>query len=178
MTHKPLLLLTALLANFIYASHALADQGQINGTTLSKQREIFQAAEEALTSDDLDRFRRLKTTLKDYPLYPYLVYQETIHDLKHQTPNQIRKRLTYLQDTPLKKQLRDRWLSLLAEEKLWYTYMEFSTPGGSIERQCQRLTAMMRTGKRQQALQAAETIWLSARPRPKACPRPDSSSDP
>ncbi len=138
-------------------------------SALSKQREIFKAAEEALASDDLIHFQRLKSTLKDYPLYPYLVYQETIHELKNQTPDLIRKHLDYLQNTPLQRQLRDHWLSLLAEEKLWHSYMDFSTPGGSITRQCHRLQAMMHTGRRQQAMQAVDDIWLSARSRPKAC---------
>ncbi len=169
MIKKPNPLFAALLLCFCTLSSASSETSNADANALAEQRSAFLAAEAALEADYTNLFQRLKARLRDYPLYPYLVYQETLHSLAQHTPGMIRERLAMLQDTPLQAQLLNHWLSLLAEEGLWYTYMAFSAPGGSIERECQRLHALMQTGKRQQAFQAADKIWLSADSRPKAC---------
>ena len=134
-----------------------------------RQRSLFVAAEKAIKAgDDLD-YEHTRAQLSDYPLLPYLEYQLTLKNLKQQTPEQIRRSLLSLSDTPLRSQLLNRWLGLLAEEKLWHSYLSFSEPGGSISRQCNRLHALIRTGKRAQAFPEVPDIWLSGRSRPKAC---------
>ncbi len=136
---------------------------------LTDQRERFIQAERALENGDTDAFQHLKLQLSGYPLYPYLEYQEILNSLEQQTSDTIRTALTALDGTPLQHQLLDRWLALLADEGLWHSYLSFSQPGGSIERQCNRLQALIETGKRQQAFDAVPKLWLSGSSRPAAC---------
>ncbi|MCU7851947.1 MAG: transglycosylase SLT domain-containing protein [Candidatus Thiodiazotropha sp. (ex Monitilora ramsayi)] len=162
-------LLLALLVNLSLSPQALST-GNTHGTLdFTQQRAQFVAAEEALAANDSEEFQSLKASLSDYPLFPYLVYQETLHSLKNQTSANIRQALKLLQDTPLQKQLLDHWLALLAEERLWLSYLHFYQPGGSISRQCQHLQALINTGKRELAFESVTPIWLSGHSRPKAC---------
>ena len=134
-----------------------------------RQRSLFVAAEKAIDIGDNLYYEHARSQLTDYPLLPYLDYQLTLKNLKQQTPEEIRGTLQSLSDTPLRSQLLNRWLSLLAEEGLWHSYLSFSESGGTISRQCNRLHALMRTGKRAQAFPEVPRIWLSGRSRPKAC---------
>jgi len=138
-------------------------------TESSRQRTLFLAAEQALTDDDLETFYQLRRELADYPLYPYLTYQLTKHTLRSQTPATIRTALAALQETPLEPQLLDDWLSLLAEEQLWHSYLSFSHEGGSVVQQCHRLRALIETGQKKLAFPAVKPIWLSGHSQPKAC---------
>ncbi len=136
---------------------------------LTEQRELFLHAEQTLENGDISEFQKLKHQLTAYPLYPYLEYREILSTLEQQTPDSIRAALSVLEETPLQSQLRDRWLALLADEGLWHSYLSFSQPGGSIERQCNRLQALIETGKRQQAFNSVPKLWLSGTSRPAAC---------
>jgi soluble lytic murein transglycosylase len=135
----------------------------------SRQRTLFLAAEQALAEDDLETFYQLRRELADYPLYPYLTYELTKHKLRSQTPASIKTALAALQETPLKPQLLADWLSLLAEERLWHSYLSFSQPGGGISQQCHRLQALIETGKKKIAYTKVKPIWLSGHSQPKAC---------
>jgi soluble lytic murein transglycosylase len=142
-----------------------------NSTTneLVAQRTLFVQAEKALKSKELATFIHIKQQLTNYPLLPYLDYQFTLNRLSQQTPRQIQRTLNTLAGTPLQEQLRNRWLKLLAKEELWHSYLSFSQTGGSIQRQCHRLQALIKTGQREQAFAAVPEIWLSGVSRPPAC---------
>ncbi len=162
---KYLLLLPLLFAfNLSVASDSPPPDSDLN-----HQRLLFQQAEKALEAGDQTLYQQTRTQLVGYPLLPYLDYQEAVSTLELLTPDQTRQYLSSLSDTPLAKQLLDRWLGLLADEGLWHSYLSFSQPGGSIQRQCQRLNALLETGKRQQAFEDVPKLWLSGESRPAAC---------
>jgi soluble lytic murein transglycosylase len=159
----PLLLL-------LFVSNALALEANRNIIPdLSKQRTLFLEAERALENGAQGTFSHLKSQLTDYPLLPYLDYQELVSTLQQQTPARIRNSLETLSDTPLERQLRKQWLSLLAEEGLWHSYLSFSKPGGEIEMQCQRLHALLETGRRKQAFGSVPKLWLNGHSLPNSC---------
>ncbi|MEW8645602.1 MAG: transglycosylase SLT domain-containing protein [Candidatus Thiodiazotropha endolucinida] len=136
---------------------------------LLQQRAIFVAAEEALRNRETATYQQLRNKLLDYPLLPYLDYQETLETLEQQSIESITNRLEWLEGTPLAKKLRSHWLALLAKEKLWASYLQFSYQGGAVGQQCNRLQAMVETGKAHEAFNSVEPIWLSGRSQPKAC---------
>ena len=136
---------------------------------LVSARQRFLRAEQALTQDKLTTYQELKQKLADYPLLPYLEYQALRKKFHTLTVNDMRRALEKFSDTPLQYQLRRDWLNSLAKHGRWDTYLQFSVPGGTITQQCNRLTAMLKTGQRSEALQAAEPIWLYGYSRPNAC---------
>ncbi len=152
-----------------FASPGLFADTAGTGVDRETQRSLFVAAEEAIQSGDAEAFEHARRQLHNYPLLPYLDYQISLKNLKQLTPEQIRQSLEALSDTPLSSQLLNRWLALLAEEGLWHSYLSFSQPGGTISRQCDRLHALIRTGKREQAFLQVPEIWLSGRSQPDAC---------
>ncbi len=168
-THSKLLLPLLLLLS-LFAIGANAAEGDTElAPDLSLQRDLFVAAEKALESEDLAGFQQLKQQLTDYPLLPYLEFQELVHSLPEQTPERMRIALSGFADTPLQSQLLDHLLALLAKEGLWHSYLSFSQPGGGTERQCNRLQALIKTGRRQQAYPSVPALWLSGRSQPTAC---------
>ncbi len=168
-THSKLLLPLLLLLSLLAGNTNASDADTALTPDLRHQRDLFVAAEQALETDDLSGFQSLKRQLTDYPLLPYLEFQEIVHSLPEQTPERIREALAAFADTPLQSQLRDHWLALLAKEGLWHSYLRFSQPGGGVERQCNRLQALIETGQRQQAYPSVPALWLSGRSQPAAC---------
>ena len=139
------------------------------GMQIEIARQDFLAAEQSLAAGDRQTYLQLKQRLQTYPLLPYLEYQELISRLSADQTESIRAFLHEHADTPLTRQLLQKWLSLLAREQRWKSYLKFSTPGGSVSQQCDRLQALIKTGQQQLAYAKVEPIWLSGHSRPKAC---------
>lgn len=168
LSHPYFLLLTLSLYLTSICSAIGSTQNQ-EESRLQKQRAIFLAAEIALEKDEISSYQQLRDKLLDYPLLPYLDYQETLSTLDQHSLKSMTNQLQRFEGTPLVSQLRRHWLALLAKEKLWTTYLLFSHEGGSIEQQCNRLQAMIETGQDREAFKAVKPIWLSGRSRPNSC---------
>ncbi|MES9862624.1 MAG: transglycosylase SLT domain-containing protein [Candidatus Thiodiazotropha sp. LLP2] len=171
MTLKPVFTKTLLIGFLLSvatlsrgATEAISDEQR-----LESQRKDFLAAEQALTKKDFISYQQLREQLSDYPLLVYLDYQETLVSIKQQSVESISNRLIRLEGTPLKKRLEAQWLGFLAKHRLWKTYLQFSSEGGSIRQQCQRLNAMIKTGQAAKAHAEVPAIWLTGRSRPKVC---------
>jgi soluble lytic murein transglycosylase len=169
MNYRPHVLFIILICWFGIPSLAGAADSQPRDPDLRKQRAAFIAAEKALEKQEINTYMRLREELLDYPLLPYLDYQETLATLEQQSLDSISNRLNWLEGTPLKEKLRGHWLALLAKEGLWSSYLKFSRQGGTIAQQCNRLQAMIETGNAREAFKAVVPIWLSSRSQPKAC---------
>lgn len=163
-------LLVCLLLNLLAAGSSLGvTQNTVEDKEFLQQRKLFLAAEEALRKEKLEKFQQLKSRLTNYPLHPYLTYQEAHHNLRDRTPVEIRRTLAELQGTPLQNRLLENWLALLAEERLWLSYLSFHQPGGGITRQCNYLQAQIKGGNKQLAFKEVKPVWLSGRSQPKVC---------
>ncbi|MEW8585334.1 MAG: lytic murein transglycosylase, partial [Candidatus Thiodiazotropha sp.] len=166
--HSLLVILLTWTINTPPAGAAAIPQGE-DESRLLRQRVLFIAAEEALKNQDSETYLQLKDELLDHPMLPYRDYQETLTTLDRQSIQSITNRLKWLQGTPLASKLRSHWLALLAKERLWASYLRFSRTGGSVEQQCNRLQALIETGRKQEAFEAVTPIWLSGRSQPEAC---------
>jgi len=161
------ILLSLLLIAVLPAGQGWAKSSDV--LALESARKTFLQAEQALEGDDWVAYRSLRQALQDYPLLPYLDYQ-ALHKRFHSlTSSDISAALDTFSDTPLQYSLRRDWLNSLAKQGRWKTYLQFATPGGTITQQCHRLNALLKTGRRSEALDAVEPIWLSGHSRPKAC---------
>ena len=101
LKNRPQLLL--LLLGLCLALPPCANANQATSKLLLQQRKQFLDAEQALKNSQLSRYRRMAKKLQNYPLYPYLEYQELVRRLSTARPQEI---TTYLQknaDTPLAK---------------------------------------------------------------------------
>jgi len=139
--------------------------------SLEQQRSDFLKAERALANGDTAAYRTLSERLRDYPLYPYLEYQQLLQQIDALDSSQVELFLSSHSDTPLAWQMRQKWLFELVRRERWWTYLVFYKPKMGSTLHCHYLTALLETGKTRQALDQAESVWLHGRSRPKACDR-------
>lgn len=132
-------------------------------------RARFLTAKKALEQGDSLRFIRLASELKDYPLYPYLVYWHLLEKLDSQPPFTIQAFLRSYADTPLANQLRAAWLHHLAKQQRWPDFLVFYQGNQSTELRCHFHSAQLATAGQSAAWTGAEQLWLSGNSLPQAC---------
>ena len=147
----------------------LATVGTGLAARLDDQRATFLRAEQALERGSLQEFERLRKGLRDYPLYPYLEYQALSGRLAKASNAEVGGFLKTYRNTPLADMLRADWLQQLAEHKRWSDYLRFYEPSQNTTRRCQRLHALIATGKPEQAMPEVAEIWLHGKSQPSAC---------
>ncbi len=135
--------------------------------TIERQRLLYLAAEQALKSDNPAEFDRLVVQLKQYPLYPHLLYQ------KYQTyPGKIREMEDFLKTyskTRYAWPVRRRMLQYLAEKSRWRDYLKHYQVSKNVSLQCHYYWALHETGNLKQAWQGARRLWLAGHSQPDAC---------
>jgi soluble lytic murein transglycosylase len=166
-THALLLLLGLCLVAVTTANARSASSEQ-----LLTQRKQFQDAELALKKHQLSRYRRLASKLHDYPLYPYLEYQELVRRLSTARPTEISAFLQHNADTPLARRLQLKWLDVLARQGKWQLLVDQYVPGQSRRLQCSYSRALLETGQTDRAFQNLQTLWLTGRSLPRSCDVP------
>lgn len=133
------------------------------------QRTRFLAAKTALEQGDAMAFMQTAAELKDYPLYPYLVYWHLRDKLPEQSTVTIQAFLDSYGDTPLVPLLRDAWLRHLAKEERWQEYLDYYRDSRSTELRCHFHTAQFNTGRKKAAWKGAKAMWLVGHSQPDAC---------
>lgn len=135
----------------------------------SSARQAFLEARAALEAGDRPRFESRLQTLRDYPLYPYLLYWDLRARLETVKPAEVTAFLDRHGELPPARWLLEAWLDKLADRGDWSTYLAFHRPGLGTSQSCRRLQALLRTGRAETALAEVEALWLSGRSQPKAC---------
>lgn len=137
--------------------------------SIESQRKNFLDAEAALKRGDRTGYERRLAALADYPLHPYLIHADLQGRLARLSAGEVHGFLEGHDDTLLADRLRDAWLEHLAKAGNWPLYLEFHRPDGSQSTECEYRQALLATGRRDQALQGFESIWLTGRSLPSAC---------
>ncbi len=132
-------------------------------------RELFLRAEKALHQKDRDTYAELLPKLQDYPLQPYLIYQDLLQRMSLDSAQEIRSFLDAHQGTPLGSQLRNKWLHYLADKQQWAMFLQHCQEQCSGELACVRARALLHTGKHQASLELARNLWLYPYSRPDSC---------
>lgn len=136
---------------------------------MAAARADFLAAEQALGRGDTAKFRKLAAGLTDYPLYPYLVYAELRPRLAGAPDAELSDFLARYADTPLAPRLRYSWLSRLAQQQAWQTYIDAYLPGDDATLACYYRRALLNSGRQPEAFAQLEQLWLVAYSQPNAC---------
>ncbi len=136
---------------------------------LAQQRLNFVAGEQALRQKKATEFQRLLTKLADYPLYPYLLYQELQPRLDSASTAEVYGFLWAYADSPLAWRLHDAWLRTLAEQGRWQEFVDAFQPvkgvgagsDNSNEVQCLYRRALINTGNSADAFTGLDAVWLT-----------------
>ncbi|MBL1278000.1 MAG: transglycosylase SLT domain-containing protein [Ectothiorhodospiraceae bacterium] len=138
---------------------------------LSAQRERFLQAEKALRLRRTSQYRALLPTLTDYPLYPYLRYQELKNRLHTVSPDDMRQFLSDYEALPIAGFLRNKWLKLKARQGRWQQFLDFYTPQRNVRLQCSYMRALLNTEQTETAYAGIEKLWLTGKSQPRSCDR-------
>lgn len=155
------------------AASASAGDAMALGATglasLERKRRDFLRAEQALGRGDHHRYLQLRQHLRDYPLYPYLVYADLTRRLATAEPREVHAFIRDWRETPLPWQLRVQWLRLLAKREQWSEYVRDYRPTSEPHLQCAYLRALLETGQVEAAMQRVPELWTVGKSQPKAC---------
>ncbi len=135
------------------------------------QRRLFWQARQSLLAKHYQQFEQLKVHLKEYPLYPYLLYIKLKQQLAYQNVDRIDDFLETYKDTPLAGKLRIDYLSKLAKTGNWPRFIHFYRPIYGPVLQCYYLNALLATNQKHRAYQAIPKLWLTLNSPPPICRR-------
>jgi len=152
---------------FIFVVAATTLSASAKESDLSPELKAFKEALVALKANKKTTFSRLKKSLKNDPLYPYLEYEELSRSLGNS--RSIRSFLKTHANTPLAERLRRSWLRSLAKRKQWSEYYKAydSELDGNTELRCHYMHASLRKGKN--VFKAVQEIYPVGKSLPDAC---------
>jgi soluble lytic murein transglycosylase len=148
---------------------ALTLAGSLHAQDLDAQRRLFLQTEKLLEQGRLAEAEAGLAKLQSYPLHPHLLYKRILRDLRDTAA--VRGFLNRYGDTRQAGLLRTRWLEQLADDNAWGSYLAEYRPTDAIAPRCHYHYAQLQSGRRDEALAGARTLWLSGNSLPAACDR-------
>lgn len=140
----------------------------------AKQRTQYLKAETALAKHHEAEYETLLKSLEDYPLYPYLIYQ----NLKQKSQSHPAKvPLSELEsfkkaypDFPHHTTLKKAWLAGTAKKKRWDAFIEgYSSDINDLGLQCQYYDIQYKRSNDNKWLDKADALWLTGKNAPHEC---------
>jgi Soluble lytic murein transglycosylase and related regulatory proteins (some contain LysM/invasin domains) len=127
---------------------------------LNKQRQYFLDAEDAFKKGNQAKFSKLLIMLKDYPLYPYLVFLDIQKNIRIDREKEILSFISEYESSPLSGRLRQAWLNYLAGQNQWQRLMRDYREPASQSVQWAYTRSLLETGEIDKAWVQAEKLWL------------------
>ncbi|VAW45571.1 Soluble lytic murein transglycosylase precursor [hydrothermal vent metagenome] len=137
---------------------------------LTQSQQDFLNAYEAIKQNDRKTIARHKRQLKNYPLYPYVLYHDYRRHLKN-TPKALIKQFIANKEKNgyLSDKLYRKWLTHLARTGHWTTFLQEYTPQKNLSMQCYHIQALANRGQLKTALKKAKPIWENSTGLSSAC---------
>jgi len=146
---------------FLFISMAQAD--------LYEQRQYFLKAEDALKKGNQKKFSKLLTGLKNYPLYPYLVFLDIQKNIRLNREKEILSFISEYESSPLSNQLRQAWLNYLTGQNQWQRLVRDYREPASPSVQYAYARSLLELGEIDKAWVQAEKLWLHGEVIPREC---------
>jgi soluble lytic murein transglycosylase len=149
---------------------AAATLGAAQAATLAEQRRMYDQAKAALAKGDSGPYQRYAGALEDYPLAPYLAYEQLTARLKWASNEEIERFLDQHGDLPQANWMKLRWLRWLAERGDWNTFVAHYEPSLNFtELDCLNGQYQLAHGLAAEGYATAEKLWLTGKSQPAAC---------
>lgn len=160
VTHTAILSLSLLFT--YYSSAAVVDY--------SREREVYQLAQQALAESDIPQFSLLRKQLQGYPLVGYLDYEQLRSEFNHLPTSKIDSFLIEYEDRYISRKLKASWLAYLGKNQYWSLFKQYYDDSlASDSNRCYLLRAELSLETEQQTtLHAASKLWLQAYSMPNA----------
>ncbi len=131
-------------------------------------RKTFVEAERLLKKKRLTAWYKLKPTLREYPLYPYLLFREIRANSANFSNSEISE---YIEEwnIPMQGYFVSWWLSRLYAKKDWSLIIKHFAKARDTKTRCTYTYALYKSKQFEKAYPNLEKLWLSKRSRPNAC---------
>lgn len=136
------------------------------------QRQAFKNAEQALKSGRLQTFHHISQQLHDYPLYPYLKFEQIKRNLRSNNYRDVQRFLQDHPGTPLAGRLQYLWLKSLARKHQWRTLIDNFYYTNDVSLQCDYAHALIKNGKAKRAYGVLADLWKTGNSLPRQCDQP------
>lgn len=138
---------------------------------LATQRQLYDQAKKALAAGNSAPYFQARAALADYPLEPYLAYDELTARLPAASNAEIETFLSDHGDLPQANWMKLRWLRLLADRGDWATFEHYYSPKLNFpELDCLHAQYQLtQPNQRAEAYANTEKLWLSGKDRPSTC---------
>ncbi len=141
-----------------------------SAASISSQRSLYTQAKAAMDKKDPTVYLANQRQLKNYPLTPYLAYEELSLRLDSASTQEVERFLKAHDDLPQSRWLKLRWLRNLAKNYDWKTFDRYySAELNFTELDCLSGQSHLYQGRKQQAFALADQLWLSGQSQPNAC---------
>lgn len=143
---------------------------QADAANLAQQRQFYDEAKRALAKGDSGPYRNYAGALRDYPLTPYLAYDDLTNRLKSASNAEVEKFLAEHGDLPQASWMKLRWLRLLAERGDWKPFLTYyDAKLNFTELDCLYGQYQLSHGLNAEGNATAEKLWLVGKSQPNAC---------
>lgn len=133
------------------------------------ERQKYTQAQKALNAKNTAEYRQLAKQLQNYPLLPYLEYQDLSERLIGLPKQDVQDFFTRYPESFLAERLTHRWLRTLAQRERWADYRQFYDARlTDPELACLNLRARLATGDKT-ALDDTAALWNVGKAQSKAC---------
>ncbi|MBI1422516.1 MAG: transglycosylase SLT domain-containing protein [Gammaproteobacteria bacterium] len=136
------------------------------------QRATFVDAEQALKAGRLSTYHKLEQLVRDYPLYPYLQFEEIKRNLRGSNYKDVQRFLEANAGTPLAGRLQYLWLKSLARQHQWATLIDNFYYTNDVALQCDFAHALIEEQQPQRAYNVLAGLWLTGHSLPSRCDYP------
>ncbi len=132
-------------------------------------RQRYLDALASLARNDIAGFQSQKAGLVGYALYPYLDYQDHMRRLRELTPSDVAAFRARWSTVPVADRLYDAWMDDLTERRAWDLFLANYEPSNRVDRQCDYLRALDRSGQHEAAMAPVEPLWMVGTSQPHEC---------
>ena len=142
----------------------------VQAVDLSQQRQYYDEAKRALAKGDAGPYRMYAAALADYPLEPYLAYDELTARLNSASNAEVEKFFAEDGDLPQANYMKLRWLRLLASRGDWQPFVQYYDPKlNFVELDCLYGQYQLSHNLRAEGYANAEKLWMTGKTLPTAC---------
>jgi soluble lytic murein transglycosylase len=154
---------------FIVSLHTGLYSESVYSKSIDTLRSQYVKANQALKLRQISKFHKIRKTLLDYPLYPYLVYSNITRRISRTKEIEVAQFLKTYPNTHLSETLRKKWLYALARREKWKTFIKFYTDVGSASLSCLHVKAKIKLNYDSDLAHEIEKVWLHGKSQPKEC---------
>ncbi|WP_213877800.1 transglycosylase SLT domain-containing protein [Pseudomonas sp. dw_358] len=142
----------------------------VHAGDLTLQRQYYDQAKSALARGDSGPYFQYAPMLVDYPLEPYLAYDELTARLKTADNAEVEKFLQAHGDLPQADYMKLRWLRVLADRDDWDTFVKYYDPKLNFtELDCLYAQYLLSHNQQADGYATTEKLWLSGKTQPGTC---------